>query len=579
MLRIRSALIVAMAGSLLLPVLGVAQATPPAGATPAGEPAPGAPGAYSGFRRFRPIPLNPLRNIQTTVTGDWLTFGHDPQRTGWNNGDTTLTPETVSHLKLLWSTLLPTPPSPYASQTLTAPVVVSGVQTAEGVKTLAFTISSDDILFAIDAETGKIVWQKSFSNADTPARPSNWMCTNTEQATPVIDKDKGVIYFTTSDGDLRAASLADGSPKLTPTRIDQPFSRNWSLDLVGDWVYTGGARGCGGDAADPTVSGNIDAANISDPAHVTVQTIYTGYGKPGGPWSRGGPVLGPQGVYMSTADGRYDPAAGFFSESVLAIRLGGQGIADSFTPSNWRYLNVHDLDMGAGSPVIFPFQGRAILAIGSKEGVEFLLDANELGGFDHSTPLYASPRLGNDAVSLDGNGVWGGGATWANAQGGRFIYVPMWNAPSKDAPTFPHVNGDVSQGSIMAFQVLDNNGKFSLQPAWISGVAQAPDSPAVADGVVFAVGTGEQTIQSLPASIRNTMRASGFMNGMADYDKYRNTPVGHQILYAFDAETGSQLYSSKDLLKSWDHFSQPVISDGKVFVVSYDAHLYAFGLK
>ena len=569
MLRIRSAFSGAVFGAALtlLPALA-------AGAPPAGGPA--APG---GFHRPRKAPLNPLRNIQTTVTDDWLAFGHDPQRTGWDNGDATFTPKNVSHLKLLWSTLLPTPPSPFASQTLTAPVVVSGVRTAHGVKTLAFTISSNNILFAIDADTGKIVWQRSFSNPLTPARPSNWLCTNAEQATPVIDKKKGVLYFTTSDGDLRAASLADGRPMLTPTRIDPPFSRNWSLDLVGNWVYTSGGRGCGGEPGDPTVSGNVDAANVSDPAHVTVQTVYTSHGKFAGPWDRGGPVLGPEGVYVSTADGRYDPASGFFAESVVAVQLGGKGIADSFTPSDWRLLTARDYDLGAGSPVIFPFHGRALLAIGAKQGIEYLLDADQLGGFDHATPLYATPKLGNDAHRLDAYGIWGGAATWANSKGDRFIYVPMWNAPSKDVPSFPHVNGDVAQGSIMAFQVLENHGKFSLQPAWISGVAQAPDSPSVAGGVVFEIGSGEQTIQRPPAAIRNLLRTSGFKNGMAAFDKYRNTPVGHQILYAFDAQTGKQLYSSRNILKSWDHFNQPVISDGKVFVVSYDAHIYAFGLK
>jgi outer membrane protein assembly factor BamB len=61
--------------------------------------------------------------------------------------------------------------------------------------------------------------------------------------------------------------------------------------------------------------------------------------------------------------------------------------------------------------------------------------------------------------------------------------------------------------------------------------------------------------------------------------KFRTTPVGHQILYAFDAETGKRLYTSENILTNWDHFSQPVISHGKVFIVSHDAHVYAFGLK
>ncbi len=520
-------------------------------------------------RRPAPPPPDPLRNTQPAVTDDWLTFAHDQQRTGWNNGDKILTPASVPHLELLWSALLPITPSPYAAQTLTAPVVAAGIKTRKGTKTVAYTLSGDDVLMAVDAATGKLIWKKSFKNPDTPVQQTNWMCTNTAQATPVIDKDKGVIYFTTSDGMLRGASLGDGKERIAPAEMVIPFSRNWSLNLVGDEIYTTAGRGCGGVASDPVVSGVVAVANVSDPRHVTVDHLYTGFGRQAGPWNRAGTALGPQGMYVTTADGRYDPAAGFFGETVLAIRPGARGVADSFTPSNWRYLNAHDLDLGAAGPLIFPFHGKAILATGAKESVEYLLDANLLGGYDHKTPLYVSAQLGNDPAKLGGYGIWGGGATWVSSSGDRYLYLPMWNAPSKKAPEFPHTSGDLSHGSIMAFQVVEQQGKPALQPAWIAGVAQAPDMPAVADGVVFAVATGEQTEQfSLHTPPGNLNRA-----------KFRNTPVGHQVLYAFNAETGEPLYSSQDLLKDWGHFSQPVISHGEVFVVSHDGHLYAFGLK
>ena len=75
----------------------------------------------------------------------------------------------------------------------------------------------------------------------------------------------------------------------------------------------------------------------------------------------------------------------------------------------------------------------------------------------------------------------------------------MWNAPSKNGPTYPHSNGDLSQGSIMAFKVTQQDRAFSLEPAWVSGVAQIPDSPITAGGVVFALATGEQTVSRTPS--------------------------------------------------------------------------------
>ena len=515
--------------------------------------------------------VDPLRNTKPMVTGDWLTFGHDQQRTGWNSSETSLNLGNVSRLKVLWSTQLPVTPSPHAMQTLTEPLVVSGVSTPSGVKTLAFVIDNDSTLMAVDAADGTLLWKKHYDNPHPPVRGATRLCSNTEQATPTIDRDKGVIYFTTSDGNLRGAALADGSDKLAPVPVVAPYSRNWSLNLVNDTVYTSAARGCGGSEDDPTESGHVAAADVTDPSHVKVEQFYTGFGRPAGPWGRGGPVLGPQGLYVQTADGLADPASGFWGSSVIAVRPGARGASDSFTPPNWRYLNAHDLDLGSGSGTVFAYKDKAFLVTGAKESVIYLLNANALGGgaSEHGKALYTSPKLGNDPDKLEEHGIWGGISTWETPSGDRFIYAPMLGEPSKSAPAFPVTTGDVSHGSIMAFKVVQTPESFALEPAWIAGVVQAPDMVTIANGVVFTLGTGEQTIQNPTPAIPDNLA----------WSKFRTTPVGHEILYAFDASTGKALYSSKDTLQSWVHFSQPVVSNGKVFVVSYDGHLYAFGLK
>jgi hypothetical protein len=509
---------------------------------------------------------DPLRNAIPAIDDDWLMFNHDQQRTGWNNGEIALTKSNVSRLKLLWTTQLSTPVVVTTLQTLTAPLVV----TVDGT-ILVYVMGADDTLFAIDGATGEIVWQKNFKNMMTPQRAATWLCANAEQATPVIDRQKGLIYFTTSDGNLRAAALKDGSEQLTPASFVAPFSRNWSLNLVGSFVYTTAGRGCGGDAANPIEPGTVSAADISDPRHVVVNCVFTGSGRPAGPWSRAGAALGPQGLYVQTADGPTDPASGFFGNSVLAVRPGARGIADSFFPPNWRYLTAKDLDLGSGGPTIFPFKGRALIATGAKEGLVYLLDANALGGGvpDHGKALYISPRFGNDAVRLDGWGFWGAFSTWQNGSGDRFVYMPLWNRQAEEtAGSFRYKNGDTTQGSVIALQVMQDGVNFKLQPVWVTGVNQAPDAPVVANGVVYAVGTGEQTIQN-----------PGRPLSLAEGAVFRSAPVGHQELYALDAENGRVLFDSKNILKDWNHFSEPVVSHGKVFLVSHDAHLYAFGLR
>jgi outer membrane protein assembly factor BamB len=88
-----------------------------------------------------------------------------------------------------------------------------------------------------------------------------------------------------------------------------------------------------------------------------------------------------------------------------------------------------------------------------------------------------------------------------------------------------------------------------------------PDPPVVANGVVYALQTGENTTQRV------------------DTPKTRVTPITNAVLYAYDAETGKELFSSKESINSWVHFSEPVVANGMVYVSTWDARVYAFGLK
>jgi outer membrane protein assembly factor BamB len=524
---------------------------------------------------------------------DWLTWGYDQERSGWNSAETTLSKENVSGLVLQWSAQLPVAPREIALSTLTAPLVVEGVtisQASPGRRTLVFVVGSDDTVFAIDADTGKIVWQKAFPNTLTPPQTATWLCSNTQNATPVIDKQKGTIYLNTSDGKLRALSLSTGDELMMPADFVTPFARNWSLNLIDDVIYSPTARGCGGAIA------NVSAMDVSNPADWRRSRLYTSGGRPAGAWGRGGVVRGPKGIIAQTADGPYDPASGSYGETVLALAPKELRIVDSFTPSNWRYLNSRDLDLGSSGPVVFSFQGRTLVATIAKEGVLYLLDANALGGSDHSTPLYQSARLGNDEELLGGRGVWGSIATAVDRQARRFLYVPMWGPPSKSAPTFKFSYGDAPKGSVMAFQVSGEGDKFSLIPTWISRDLQVPDPPVVANGVVYVIQTGENTVQNPrpggdlrvesgsspgPAAGAATGGAGGTGAAASALAaaKFRATPVSNLVLYAFDAQTGKQLYSSEQTIPGWVHYSEPIVAAGKVFVVTWDAHVYAFGLK
>ena len=152
----------------------------------------------------------------------------------------------------------------------------------------------------------------------------------------------------------------------------------------------------------------------------------------------------------------------------------------------------------------------------------------------------------------------------------------------------------------MAFRVSAEAQRLTLIPVWISRDMHVPDPPVVANGVVYAIQTGENTVQN-PGRPGGDVTGGGGGQGSRGGGpqvrsgerveqasarvaalkaaKFRATPVSNLVLYAFDAQTGKQLYSSEKIISSWVHYSEPVVAMGKVFVVSWDAHVYAFGLK
>jgi outer membrane protein assembly factor BamB len=117
----------------------------------------------------------------------------------------------------------------------------------------------------------------------------------------------------------------------------------------------------------------------------------------------------------------------------------------------------------------------------------------------------------------------------------------------------------------MAFEVRlnDKKDKPTLVPVWMSRNMHVPDPPVVANGVVYALQTGENVLQNQP--IANA--------------KFRSTPVTNAVLFALDAATGRELYSSGKLIDSWTHFSEPVVAGGRVYVSTWDGRVYCFGLK
>ncbi len=491
------------------------------------------------------------------MAGDWLTFAHDPQRTGWAFEENTLAPGNVRNLGLKWKAKLNN--EPYSLSALTAPVVASDISTKRGSRPVVYVAGIGGTVFALDAETGEELWTHVFKYVVLPGKggyQGTFLCPNGITATPVIDRGTNRLYVIAGDGALYGLDLGSGRVRYGPVQFVAPYSKNWSLNLVDGTIYTVLAQGCGNGTS------GFYAVDAKDAHHPVMRQMLLSNTNTAGIWGRGGPVIGTNGrIYGGTADGYFDPIAGDYSNAVVAASLPNLELVDYFLPPNWPYLRKKDFDLGSASPVYFGWRNRDLLAHGAKESVVYLMDADKLGGKDHQTTLYTSPRLGNDrAVCCEGLGIWGGLSTARDSSGQTWLYVPVGGPPAAGGPKFPITNGENPHGSVMAFKIVaDPNDNPVLEPAWISGDFDLPDAVVIANGVLFALSTGENAVQK-------------------GGEKGRLLNTHPAALKALDAWTGKELYNSGDAMTGWVHFTGLAVSDGRVFAVDHDSNVYCFGL-
>src|SRR6202165_3203571 len=129
---------------------------------------------------------------RATAQNEWLTWGHDPERTGSNPDEKILNKDNVSQLEVKWVAQISTPPQGYVLSTMTAPIVAI-VNTPQGPVKRVFVVGSDNTLFAIDAATGKIAWQKPNPNSMKEPKKGDYRCPNTQNATRAIDTEPGIF--------------------------------------------------------------------------------------------------------------------------------------------------------------------------------------------------------------------------------------------------------------------------------------------------------------------------------------------------------------------------------------------------
>lgn len=497
--------------------------------------------------------MTALLSIVPGWSADWPMFAGNPQRTGYANGEHKLNRHSAPKLKLRWKCRVENTSKELAG--LMAPVVATDVKASAKAKDYVIVAGADDKVFALDGKSGKLVWTRHFTVTEIPKQAANWLCPNAATATPVLDRKKQIVYALASDGQLHAMSLITGEDAQPPRQMTPPFAKVWSLNLANGVLYTATSQACN------TVRSAIYAMNADSGAAREFLAMRT-YGA--GIWGRAGvSVSADDTVFAETGDGIFDPAKGQYPNSVLAVDAKTVALKNYYTPTNYAYIAKKDLDMGNMTPLLFRYGNKDLVAASGKEGVIYLLDAADLGGADHMTPLYKSELFANATGRYWGRGFWGAMSTWQDARGVRWIYAPAWG-PSTETTSFQITNGDAPSGSVMAFQVNGHDSRPTLTPVWRSTDMAVPEPVVVADGVVFALSNGENITQN------------DDKGGLLTSQFRAEHPVGHAVLYAFDATTGKTLFSSGDDIEGFTHFSGLAVANGQVYVTTWDNTVYAF---
>ena len=417
---------------------------------------------------------------------EWLADGGNPQRTAWQQDETIFTTGNVHETKLLWKIKLDN--EPRQMHALLPALIAENVITASGRQEIVLVAGVSDNLYAIDAETGKLVWSRQFDRNWEPrpgARPPYLLCPGGMTATPVIGRAEHegdfIVYAASWDGRLRRLDLSNGEDLAPPAKFMPPNGKPYALNLVENVIYTHTAQRCGG---------NPNMGYVYD-----LSTDKVGSWGPagGGMWGRTGPAVSSEKVmYTGTGDGLWDPENGVFGNGIVGLQMdpgtGSLELYDYYGPSNAEWLFKRDLDMQV-TPAIFHYKGRELMVDAGKECVIYLMDLESIGGDDHRTPLYRSQLVCNEEVNFASAGVWGAMASWEDSDGTVWVLAPIWGPKhSKFHAAIEH--GEVNDGAIVAFKVAEReDGSLWLEPAWISQDMNRAEPPVVANGIVFAYGT------------------------------------------------------------------------------------------
>jgi len=517
------------------------------------------------------ISLAAVATCAVIGAADWPSQSGGPQRDAWARYEKAFTKDNVSGLDLLYK---------YQSDnkskglySLTSPIIDGLLITYRGFKEMLVFGGSSDNVYSVDADLNKLIWKTHFEyhGDQRESRKASGTCPGgltaslamrgsssagvsfgrrppapaaNGPAPPALIgeggmyRGTGAFFAVASDGYLHALNPSTGADLVPAVKFLPPNSRSSALNIDGNTVYAATSGNCGGhpNALYAVDLGSSDKKVSSLPTNSNVAGFA-------------GTALGGDGTVYAEMPFEQGATGEAHHRTILALAPLTLAVKDSFTAEDEPNANKKVEEAGI-TPLVFSWKGKDLIVAAGSKGRLYLLDSTSLGGPDHRQPLFVTAPI------ADAGAFQGGFSSWTDADTGtRWLYASFWGS-NRDAP----------HGSIVAFKVGTDNGQPTLVPAWTSADIPSPAATVTAGALVFALSTGEPTLE---------VKAKGKPYSLAEIEK----AATHATLYVLDGETGKQLYSSGSQVSASSYGSGLAIANSRIYFGASDNSIYSFGFS
>jgi outer membrane protein assembly factor BamB len=367
-----------------------------------------------------------------------------------------------------------------------------------------FVATEDDSVYALSAKNGSVLWRTHLA---TPVPSSDLPCGDVTPTvgitgTPVIDTARAEI-FVVADEEVNGAAVHEvvGLNIYTGSVVmhqdaDPPGSKplnelqRTGVALDGNEVVFG-FGGNDGDCA--YYHGWVEAAPVAGGTPSFFEVDQAAGDDQGAIWMGGAaPEVDASGdIWVSAGNGSVGETTSPYDDSDSVLELSPSlSLLQYFAPSDWRYDNANDRDLGSAPPVLV---GGSVVQAG-KSQTAFLLKGSALGGIGGQE---AQLSLCN-AWDIDGGAAVSGSVVYLPCQAQLTAVqvsasppslVKLW-ATTSGASAPPILAGGLlwAMGGNTLYGLDPQNGRTAVS-LWIGRPQNHFPTPSVGDGLLLVPGS------------------------------------------------------------------------------------------